>query len=179
MKRLFFLCSLPALLCACANNNETKVKGASTDSTGTTTSMAMPYTAAYTDKWTADVSDGDLKTVLDSYKEWENGNIQALANTMGDSVVVDMADGTHLMTTRDELMKRWGGYRDSLSSVSIKMDTWSKLYSPDKKEGFVVVWYDETDTYKNGKVDSASYHDINQLKDGKIVWYAQYKRPKK
>jgi hypothetical protein len=53
------------------------------------------------------------------------------------------------------------------------------MYEPDKKEGYVVAWYKETDTYKNGKVDSAYYHDINQVKDGKIVWYAQYKRPAK
>lgn len=179
MKRILMFCSMAAIVCACANN-ETKVKSASTDSTGTTTStMTMPYTASYSSHWTADVSDADVKTVLDSYKEWENGNMQALANLLGDSVVVDMSDGTHLMTTRDELLKRWTPYRDSLSSVKINMEAWHKMYAPDKKDGYVVVWYEEFDTYKNGKVDSASYHDINQLKDGKIVWYAQYKRPKK
>ena len=70
-------------------------------------------------------------------------------------------------------------YRDSLSSVTIDMQGWQKMYATDKKDGYIVTWYDETDTYKTGKVDSASYHDINQVKDGKIVWYSQYKRPKK
>ena len=70
-------------------------------------------------------------------------------------------------------------YRDSLSSVTIDMQDWQKMYATDKKNGYIVTWYDETDTYKTGKVDSASYHDINQVKDGKIVWYAQYRRPKK
>jgi hypothetical protein len=59
------------------------------------------------------------------------------------------------------------------------MTAWNKMYSTDKNEGFVVTWYDETDTYKNGKVDSASYQDINMMKDGKIIYYSQYKRPKK
>jgi hypothetical protein len=51
------------------------------------------------------------------------------------------------------------------------------MYSTDKKDGYIVTWYKEYDTYKNGKVDSAAFHDINQLKDGKIVWYSQYRRP--
>ena len=37
----------------------------------------------------------------------------------------------------------------------------------------------ENDTYKTRKVDSASYHDINLMKNGKIVWFSQYKRPMK
>ncbi len=59
------------------------------------------------------------------------------------------------------------------------MSAWHKMYSTDKKEALIVTWYDETDTYKNGKVDSAAYHDINGLKDGEIVYYGQFKRPKK
>ncbi|MBK9570608.1 MAG: hypothetical protein IPO53_12315 [Chitinophagaceae bacterium] len=73
----------------------------------------------------------------------------------------------------------WGTNRDSLSSVKIDMESWNKMYATDKKEGYIVTWYKEYDTYKTGKVDSASYHDINLLKNGKIVWYSQYKRPMK
>ncbi len=76
-------------------------------------------------------------------------------------------------------MKMWKTYRDSLSSVRIVMDAWQKMYATDKKMGFVVTWYNEYDTYKNGKVDSAAYHDINLVKDGKIVALEQYKRPLK
>ena len=76
-------------------------------------------------------------------------------------------------------MKFWTTSRDSMSSVKIDMSAWNKMYSTDKKTAFVVTWYDETDTYKSGKVDSASYQDINMMKDGKIVYYSQYKRPKK
>jgi len=34
-----------------------------------------------------------------------------------------------------------------------------------------------TETYKDGRVDSAYWHDVNMVKNGKIVWYSQYKRP--
>ena len=76
-------------------------------------------------------------------------------------------------------MKRWSSFRDSLSSVTMDMQGWKKMYGTDKNDGYIVTWCKEIDTFKNGKVDSADYHDINQVKDGKIVWYSQYKRPKK
>lgn len=184
MKRLFVFLSLAALLFAC--NNETKVKGSATTSPDSSGNAAMatapadlPYTASYSSQWNNNVSDADLKTVLMTYKDWEDNNMKGLGSAMADSVEIDMSNGDHFKKSNADLMKMWSTYRDSLSSVKIKMDAWNKMYSTDKKEGYVVAWYDETDTYKNGKVDSASYHDINQLKDGKIVWFAQYKRPKK
>ncbi len=59
------------------------------------------------------------------------------------------------------------------------MQAWQKMYATDVKSGFVVTWYKEIDTYKNGKADSGYFHDINQVKDGKIVWLEQYNRPAK
>jgi hypothetical protein len=56
------------------------------------------------------------------------------------------------------------------------MEAFTKMYAADKNEGSVVAWYKETDTYKGGKVDSAYYHDINVLKNGKIQYYRQYRR---
>ncbi|WP_121356093.1 nuclear transport factor 2-like protein [Flavisolibacter nicotianae] len=184
MKRLLFFCGFAVLLSACANN-DTKVKGSTTTAPDSVAGAApaqpkdLPYTPAYSAQWTNEVSDADLKMVLTTYKDWENNNMQGLGSALADSAVIDMWNGDHFKKSNADLMKMWSTNRDSLSSVKITMDTWNKMYAPDKKEGYVVTWYSETDTYKNGKVDSADYHDINQVKNGKIVWYAQYKRPKK
>jgi hypothetical protein len=105
--------------------------------------------------------------------------MSGLANAMGDTVTLEMSSGDHKRLSRADLTKMWTTSRDSLSSVKIDMGAWNKMYSTDKKDGFIVTWYDETDTYKTGKVDSASYHDVNLVRDGKIVFYSQYKRPKK
>ena len=105
--------------------------------------------------------------------------MSGLGSAIGDTVSVDMFSGDHFKLSNSDLAKMWGTYRDSLSSVKIDMQGWQKMCATDKKETYVVTWYNETDTYKTGKVDSASYHDINQLKYGKIIYYAQYKRPKK
>ena len=175
-------CGYAAIFLLACTGNDSHVKSASTDSAehqNGTTALALPYTAAYSSQWSDAVPDADLKMVLETYQDWENNNMSRLGNAMADTVDFEMANGDHRKLARAELMKIWSTYRDSLSSVKIKMDTWRKMYSTDKKESYIVVWYDETDIYKNGKVDSASYHDVNQIKDGKINWYSQYKRPKK
>lgn len=179
MKKFLLCLCIGAFLWSC-NSDKDKTAATATNTDNTNKSAVdLPYKASYSSSFSTDVSDADLKTTLMSYKDWADGNMTGVARAMGDTVNVDMSTGEHLKASNADLMKRWGTYRDSLSSVKIDMAAWQKMYSTDKKETFVVTWYDETDTYKTGKVDSATYHDINQLKDGKIIWYSQYKRPKK
>ncbi len=177
MKKILFGFFCGAILLSC-NSGKEKTDTTATAVTDTVAKpmVDLPYTAAYSSSWSNDVSDADLKTVLTTYKNWADGNISALSGAMADTVVVDMNTGDHLTKSNADLMKMWTTYRDSLSSVKIVMQGWNKMYSTDKKDSYIVTWYDETDTYKNGKVDSATYHDINQLKNGKISWYSQYKR---
>ncbi len=176
MKKILISFVLLAIL-SC--NNEKKEAPVTDDAAAvnTDTPAGLPYTATYTSNWSTNVSDADLKTVLQSYKDWADGNMKGLGDAMADTVDVDLSSGKSLHMTRDSLMQMWGKSRDSLSSVVISMDTWHKMYSVDKKDEIVVTWYKEIDTYKSGKADSAYFHDINMLKKGKIVWYSQYKRP--
>ncbi|HEY6503021.1 MAG TPA: nuclear transport factor 2 family protein [Chitinophagaceae bacterium] len=173
MKKIFLCFCSAAFLLSC-NNEKTEPAAAPEKSTAD-----LPYTASYSSSFTTDVSDADLKMVLTTYKDWADGNMSGLENTLSDSVEVDFSSGDQFAGTKADLMKLWSTYRDSLSSVTIDMHAWQKMYAADKKTGHIVVWYKEVDTYKNGKVDSAMYHDINRVKDGKIVWYSQYKRPLK
>ena len=178
MKKILFALCCTTFLFSC-NNEKNEATETESEPKAAAPPADLPYTPSYATTWSADVSDADLKTVLMSYKEWENGNMPGLAATMADTATVDMNDGTHLKLSNADLMKRWSSYRDSLSSVRIKMDTWQKMHSSLDSNNYVIVWYDEYDTFKDGRVDSASYHDINHIKNGKIVWYSQYKRPKK
>jgi ketosteroid isomerase-like protein len=178
MKKCILSCAAAIFLFAC-NEAKEKTEGKMEDAkmTSSATPTDLPYTASYSSSWSSDVSDADLKTVLMSYKNWETGDMAGLATRFADSVEVDMSSGQHMHDANADLMKYWGTYRDSLSAVRVDMQGWNKMYSTDKKDGYIVTWYKEYDTYKNGKVDSAAFHDINQLKDGKIVWYSQYRRP--
>jgi len=178
MKKIVLCFCLSAFLVSCGSDKE-KTAATSTATEGSKTTVDLPYTASYSSSWSTDVSDADLKMVLSSYKDWADNNMTGLGNSMGDTVTLDMSSGDHKKLSNADLRKMWKTYRDSLSSVKIDMEGWNKMYATDKKEGYIVTWYTETDTYKTGKVDSASYHDINQVKNGKITWYSQYKRPKK
>ena len=180
MRKIIFPICLAILLISC--NNEATVAGSSTTSADSSTFKApadLPYTASYSSNWSDDVSDADLKMVLTTYKDWSDNNMEGLTNSMADTVAVDFTSGERFKDSKAELIKRWKSFRDSLSSVTIDMQGWKKMYSTDKKDGYIVTWYKEVDTYKDGKADSADYHDINQVKDGKIIWYSQFKRPRK
>ena len=178
MKNIVLCFSFAIAFFSC-KEEKNKTESIVADSSGTKSNVDLPYTASYTSNWTSDVSDADTKTVLTIYKDWENNNITGIINALADSVSVDFSTGDHFNLPKADIAKMWATYRDSLSSVKIDMISWHKMYAPDKKDGYIVAWYDETDTYKNGKVDSAPYHDINQVKNGKLTWYSTYKRIKK
>ena len=178
MKNLSFSICLLVLFASCNRTPKTELARGG-DSASVSQPADLPYKASYSSSFDNNVSDADLKMVLMTYKDWSGGDMKALEAAMGDSVEYDMNTGKHLKLARPALMKMWTTSRDSLKSVTIDMEAWNKMYSTDKKDSYIVTWYKETDTYKTGKIDSAHYHDINQVKNGKIVWYSQYKRPLK
>ncbi|MBS4063953.1 MAG: hypothetical protein KGZ74_05305 [Chitinophagaceae bacterium] len=170
--KLFVFC-MAMFLFACNNaTSTTETKDKVQAST-----VTLPYTASYSSSWSTEVSDEDLNTVLLSYKYWQDGDMNALINTFGDTLGFESWEGKSYRLTHKDVETLWKPFRDSLSKVDIRMEGWHKMYSTDKKQAFVVTWYVETDTYKDGRVDSASWHDINMLDKGKIVWYSQYRRP--
>lgn len=177
--RKIFLCFTSAMFLLSCNSEKEKTAAATETATTTAAehpSVELPYKASYSSSFTTEVSDADLKTVLDTYKDWTAGNFDEFAKAIGDTVEYDATSGYSMRLPKAEIMKLWKSFRDSLSSVSIDMYAWHKMYASDKKEGHVVTWYKEIDTYKDGRVDSATYHDINGIKDGKITWYSSMKR---
>jgi ketosteroid isomerase-like protein len=180
MKKFLLCFCLGAFLLSCnSDKDKEKTESAATMDAGTKSTVDLPYKASYSSSFSTDISDADLKLVLMSYKDWADGNMSNVTKEYGDSLEWDRPTGEHYKLPNADIMKMWTTYRDSLSSVVIDMQGWQKMYATDRKEGYVVTWYKETDTYKTGKVDAGYYHDINQVKDGKIVHLEQYKRAAK
>lgn len=175
MKKIVLCFTLGAFLFSCNSNKE---KPATTENE-TKSTVDLPYKASYSSNFSTDVSDADLKMVLVSYKDWADGNMANVAKAYGDTLKWFKASGQYYKLPNAGIMKMWGTYRDSLSSITIDMQAWQKMYATDKKEAYVVTWYKEIDTFKGGKADSTYYHDINQVKDGKIIQLEQYMRPAK
>jgi len=168
MKKYIFFCMAFAIaLAGCKTKGGTKT---------TESNIKLPYTATYTTDFTNNVSDSDLLVVLNSYKAWESGDMNALRSTMADSTYLDAADGFKFAGLTDSLMKEWKTMRDSLSSVKISMEVWLKNHSLKDGHDYINVWYKEIDTYKTGKVDSANYEDDNGIKNGKIIWFSSHKQ---
>ena len=162
---------LPAMIFSC-NNKEGNTNMAATDSSN----IQLPFKAKYTVAANNNVSDSDLLLVMNSYKYWENGDAKGLRSTMGDSMSVNGATGFTFNGPTDSVMKYWQLSRDSLSSVKIRMAVWTKNQIVGNSNHFINVWYNEIDTYKSGKIDSANYEDDNAVKNGKIVWFSSHKQ---
>jgi len=173
MKKIIFmsLC-LSVVIAACNSKGDSKTEPVVANES----KINLPYEASYTTDFTNNVSDSDLLVVLNSYKAWENGDMNALRATMGDSMYVNGASGFKFAGLTDSLMKEWQLSRDSMSSVKITMDVWIKNHAVKDNADYINVWYKEIDTYKNGKVDSANYEDDNGLRNGKIIWFSQHKQ---
>lgn len=183
MKKFISLLALSAVLFSCTGTTEKKSDESATPAVASTVkpnepALEMPFTARYSSNFSQDVSEADVKTVLDSYKYWASGDVDALGTIMADTATIEMADGTSKVMSNADLKKFWKAGRDSITNVKITMEAWTKIKS-DKGDPIVLTWYQENDTYKSGRVDSATYHDINVMKNGKIVMYATYKKPKK
>lgn len=144
-------------------------------------SLELPYQATYTADWEDDashyVSDEDLKMVLQGYKHWESGNIDAMLAAFNDTMEVTYSAGPMRVEPKANLKNLWQKGRDSLSQVSIQMQSWHKMYSPATQDAYIAVWYKEYDTYKDGRKDSAEFHDLNLIKNSKISWISTYRRP--
>ncbi|CAN5182141.1 hypothetical protein BH11BAC6_BH11BAC6_10290 [soil metagenome] len=169
MKKLIFILIVSAIYAACTD------KPASEAATASASSVSLPYTATYTKLSIG--KDSNILAVLNNYKAWETGDMDAFKNTWGDSVTVYFSGGDKFHGSRDSVMYYASKYRDSLSKVEFKMDAFVPLHSDDKNEDWVMVWYTEIDTHKDGKVDSAYYQDDNMIdKDGKIVYTDSHKR---
>ena len=175
MKNLIFIIVVSAVYSSCTGS--TTASNESSAGTPASSDISYPYTASFSSKISRG-KDSNALLVLNSYKAWENGDMAALANTFWDSLYMTFPDGTEIATTRDSAIAMAKKYRDSLSSVKIDMDVWMPVHADDKNEdgNAVLVWYKEIDTYKNGKIDSSYFHDINGIKDGKIDFLSSMAR---
>jgi len=179
MRNLIFIIVVSSVYAACTGTTTaSKENSDSTSTTPAASAISYPYTADYTSKISRG-SDSNALLVLNSYKAWETGDMTALSNTLADSVEMMFSSGYEVSSTRDSIMNMAKKFRDSLSSVKIDMGVWEPVHADDKNQDAVLVWYKEIDTYKNGKIDSGNYHEINGVKDGKITFVQSYSRKNK
>ncbi|HEY4327727.1 MAG TPA: hypothetical protein VGN20_27345 [Mucilaginibacter sp.] len=134
--------------------------------------VVMPYKATYSSSFVISDNAKNEQSVLQSYKDWEDNKLSNAAGYYADTVSFTFPDGETFKMKRDSMINFFHKHRDSLSSSKIEVDAVTNLHSTDKNADWVSVWYKQTDTYKNGKIDSAYFQDDNNVVNGKIILFS-------
>ena len=176
MTKLIVTAAAACFIVAC-NNESAKTKDDKMEAKVETASTTVDY--PYKADYTIDLKVGDAnnsKLVLDFFKLWENGNIDAMKPMLTDSVWIEFADGSKVNTTADSVLKMAKQYRSTMSKVDIKLDTWMPIHANDKNEDWVLVWEKDYNTDMKGKVDSVRVHTYWQVKNNKIAGWSEFQQ---
>ena len=178
MKRV--LIALPfILLAACNNQSKTESMKTGNDSSLSTTAMSdvtYPYDIMYSSKF--EMTDPKYgQTILQLWKDWDNGNLSTHKEMFADSLELHTADGSMMKGTRDSVIAMAQNYRNSVGSAVSRVDAVTSLRSTDKNENWALVWGMETDTDKKGKIDSFYLQETWRFnKDGKPDLLYQFRQ---
>jgi len=180
MTKLIVTAAAACFILAC-NNDSTKSAAAKEDTAAAakvetaSTPVDYPYKAEYT----TDFKVGDAnnsKLVLDFFKLWETGNIDAMKPMLTDSVWIEFSDGSKVHATADSVVKLAKQYRSTMSKVEIKLDTRMPIHANDKNEDWVLVWERDYNTNSKGKLDSIRSHSYWQVKNNKIAGWSEFQQ---
>ena len=179
MKKVLVLASV-AVFAACNSSTDTakvdSMKSAS-DSTAPTmmAEINSPYVVDYSSKFTM----GDAKnaeSLLNLWKDWDNGNLSAHKDMFADSVELHFADGSMMHSVRDSVVAAAQNFRNTIASSASTVHAITAMKSTDKNENWALIWGKEIDTDKKGKVDSFELQETWRFnKDGKADLVFQYK----
>jgi len=128
-------------------------------------------TYAYTPKDKPNWEMGDPKNiafVLNGLKKYETNRIDELSADFADSVWF-AGDGFQFEGPKDSLLKIFKKEWENTKSIAIEMHDWEAVHGKTNNEDWVSLWYKETVTDKNGKVDSVMHMDDIRIVNGKIT----------
>jgi len=182
MKKVLALTSL-VLFAACNTNEPAKVEStkAGSDSTlsATMRDINSPYPIGYSSKFAID-DPKNAETLLNLWKDWDNGNLSAHKDMFADSVEMYFWDGTSIHTSRDSAIAGAQNFRNTIASSSSSVDAIMAVKSTDKNEHWALIWGRERDTDKKGKVDSFDLQETWRFNnDGKANLVYQFKHAAK
>ena len=179
MKKLLTLAAM-AILAACNSNSPastTDLAASKPDSSAMAKTIQSPYEISYSSKFVMD-EPKNAETLLAIWKAYDNGDLSVSKDLFADTVEAQLGDGSRMRTSRDTMLVAVQAMRNSFKSAVDRVAAVMAVKSTDKNEHWVLIWGTETDTYKNGKVDSTELQETWRFnKDGKANFVLQYKKP--
>jgi hypothetical protein len=176
MKQAFLFLLVGAVLFAC-NSSDNKTADESKMS-GTKVASMSTNDLAYPVKDWGDWQPGsmdNLKMVLQSLKDYENGNIDACLNSFADSIHLSF-ENLQGNFTKDSVLKMFKAERSSIKEMKVDMDDYETVKSKDGKQEYVSLWYTEKWQDQKGVWDSAVQMDDLKVSNGKIASIDQKSR---
>jgi hypothetical protein len=180
MKQKFLFAFMGALLIACNSSDtktvetqagETKVAAMSTND--------LAYPLKEWGEWQPGSMD-NLKTALQTLKDFENGNIDACMTGFADSIELRF-DNMSGKFSKDSVTRMFKADRGSLKAMQIDMDDYESVKSKDGKQEYVSLWYKQKSQDEKGNLDSVFCMDDIKMVNGKIASIDEKRRlfPKK
>ncbi|WP_188936534.1 hypothetical protein [Puia dinghuensis] len=172
--------ALLVFLAACHSTPSTPATDstmAKTDSAAMMKPIESPYQIAYSSKFVID-DNKNAESVLKLWKVYDNGDLSAGKDLIADSIRIYLGDGTEMRGSRDSMTAAVQAFRNSFAAAVSRVDAVMAVKSTDKNEHWALIWGTETDTHKDGKIDSTDLQETWRFnKDGKADVVYQYARP--
>jgi hypothetical protein len=167
-----------AMFAACSTNPSAPASDSTKiipDSGTVTRPIQSPYNILYSSQFVID-DPKNAESLLTLWKDYDNGNLSAHKDLFADSVRVELS-GFTLYASRDSVIAVVQAGRSSLKNAVDQVNAVMAVKSTDKNEHWALIWGTETDTYKNGKVDSVRLQEtwrFNQA--GKADYMMQFRQ---
>ena len=172
--------ALLAILAACNSAPSSPAPEASkpaADSPATMKTIQSPYEILYSSQFVID-DPKNAETLLKLWKDYDNGDLSASKVNFADTFDLVVADGTALHLSRDSAIAIVQSIRSGMKSVVDRVHAVMAVKSVDKNEHWALIWGIETDTHKDGKIDSTELQETWRFDStGKANLIYQYARP--
>ena len=166
MKKLFSFLLLATTLIACNNAPIEGDADADREDSASRQTASLPYNVPNQPDWERG-SSANIAIAMNALKAYETNDMNALQQLLADSVEFH-ADNMTFEGSRDSLVQILKEGRDRYNSIAINMHDYESVKSKKRGEEWVSLWYTETQTLKNGKVDSFYIMDDIQIANGKV-----------
>ena len=178
MKTIKNISMLLVFLAAAIACNQEKPQDTTSETMEPAAPMAMnfPYEIDYSSSWEIGNPAYAEMVVQGSWKDWEDNNIDNMANWVIDTIWVAHSNN-QIVQGRDTLIARWKTARAKIKETNIQINAVLPMYSTDRKEHWVCVWATSIDTSTEGVTDTTALMETWRINsEGKADMLLQFDR---
>ncbi len=136
--------------------------------------LSYAFKATYSSDITVPFNPVYAQKVLQVWKMFETGAVDAMKPYFADSVIYDDARGMRFQGPTAKLLDYAKKDIEGLDSMRFDISAWQSSHSNDKNEDWVNIWSTERRYPRKGVPDTVLMQENWKLKDGRVVYFNQY-----